>query len=64
MDSYDDENTLDETFLINIIAGDKLTIRLRKDNDEVNTLRIENNSFLEFSALVKSPCKSPVASTN
>ena len=50
MDSYEDENTLDETFLINIIAGDKLTIRLRKDNDEVNTLRIENNSFLEFSA--------------
>ena len=30
MDSYDDENTLDETFLINIIADDKLTIRFDK----------------------------------
>ena len=49
-DSYDDENTLDETFLINIIEGDKLTIRLTKNNEEANSMRIENNSFVELSA--------------
>ena len=49
-DTYLNENILSETFVINVQEGDKIEIRMSKDNDESNYLRIENNAYLEFNA--------------
>ena len=49
-DSSYEENAFNETFVINIMEGDKIQIQLTKNNDEINTLRIESNGFIEYSA--------------
>lgn len=49
-DTYLNENILSETFVINVQEGDKIEIRMSKDNEESNYLRIENNAYLEFNA--------------
>ena len=49
-DTYEDENILDEYFIINIRDGDKIEVKLTKDNDELNYVRLEENAYLEFEA--------------
>ena len=49
-DTYEDENILDEYFIINIRDGDQIEVRLTKDNDELNYVRLEENAYLEFEA--------------
>ena len=49
-DTYLNENIINELFVININSGDTIEVRLSKDNDEVNYMRIENNAFIEFEA--------------
>ena len=49
-DTYLDENILSETFIINVRDGDKIEVRITKDNDELNYVRLEENAYLEFDA--------------
>ena len=49
-DTYLDENILDEYFIINVRDGDKIEVKLTKDNDELNYVRLEENAYLEFEA--------------
>ena len=48
--TYLDENILSETFIINVRDGDKIEVKLTKDNDELNYVRLEENAYLEFEA--------------
>ena len=47
-DTYLDENIINEVFVINVRDGDKIEIRISKDNEELNFIRVENNAYLEF----------------
>ena len=49
-DTYLDENIINEVFVINVRDGDKIEIRISKDNEELNFIRVENNAYLEFEA--------------
>ena len=49
-DTYLDENIINEVFVINAQDGDKVEIRMSKDNEESNYMRIEGNAFMEFEA--------------
>ena len=49
-DTYLNENIINEVFVINVRDGDKIEIRISKDNEELNFIRVENNAYLEFEA--------------
>jgi hypothetical protein len=49
-DTYLDENIINERFVINVQSGNKIEIRISKDNEASNFMRIEGNAYLEFEA--------------